>query len=64
MITKFCTCAYEKCVDYGLNPQNHNPGCPMYKQDNNSPYQEIWVNVQDEVRYIKINEKRKSHSKK
>jgi hypothetical protein len=56
---KVCTCAYQKCKDYGLNPQNHSPSCPMYKQDNNSPYQEIWVNVQDEVRYNEVNEKRR-----
>lgn len=55
---KFCTCAYQKCKDYGLNPQNHSPSCPMYKQDNLSPYYEEWLDVVDQTRYNEINEKR------
>ena len=29
---KVCTCAYQKCVDYGWKPINHSPTCPMFNK--------------------------------
>jgi len=57
MNTKFCTCAYYKCVDRGLKPANHAFACPMFKKED-SPFKEVWLNKDDVERYNKMNEKR------
>lgn len=44
---KFCTCAFNKCRDYGLNPQMHNHLCPLYKP-RKSIYKDEWLNPDDE----------------
>ena len=57
MNTKFCTCAYYKCVDRGLKPANHALLCPMFKKEY-SPVKEEWRSEEDKIRYNKMNIKR------
>lgn len=57
---KICNCSYYKTKAYGLNPQNHNHDCPMYKIDN-SPFVEEWLDENAKIRY---DENQKSHSEK
>lgn len=55
---RFCTCSYYKTKAYGLNPQNHNKSCPMFKQENNICKEE-WLNESDKEKYNKYYTKEK-----
>ena len=63
MNTKFCTCAYYKCVDRGLKPANHALSCPMFKQED-SPFKEIWLHEGDKERFLETRENIRNGIKK